>query len=415
MPDELNIDDLIQELERCNNCGLCHGICPVYLMTGDEGTSARGKINLLRALHAGEIEPNWHIVDVFNQCLLCYGCQSVCPVGIRTEKLWITAREILARQVGQTLAKRVAFQGFLGRSGMMKFALALIRAFQWLLFPKRVQYKHLPSGLTIPRLSSRTLLDGLPEQVPAATDPPLGRVGDFVGCMSNYLLPDIARSAIQVLSKLGYEVVIPHDQLCCGAPAFNNGDFKTARKLARWNIDVFMRANVDMIVTADATCGGAFTHEYEQLFGEDDPTYREFKARCPQILTLVAQRLDALRPELHPMKEHVTIHDSCHLCHTQGVTDEPRQILEAIPGMELVEKVRSDHCCGFGGSFMVMYPEVSDSITSKRMEEAVKTGVSTLVSSSPGCILKLKEQADRQGLDLRVLHPLELLDRSLKA
>jgi glycolate oxidase iron-sulfur subunit len=407
------IENMVSELDRCINCGLCHGICPVYLMTGDEHTSARGKINLLRAMLSGELTPNSHLVDMFNECLLCYGCQSVCPAGVKTEKLWIASREFLAREVGLSLAKKVAFRGFLGHPGLFRLGLNIVRTMQGLAYPKRIQYKHLPSGLTIPRLSSRTLLDELPERVSAVKEPPIGRIGYFVGCMCNYLVPEVAQSAIRVLSKLGYEVVIPKDQLCCGAPAFNNGDFKTARKLGRWNIEVFLRAGVDMIVTADSTCGGAFTHEYGQLFGEDDPRYREFKKRCPELLTLVAQNLDRYTSSLNPLHEQVTVHDSCHLRHTRGVTEAPRRLVSAIPGVEITEKVRSDHCCGFGGSYMVFFPETSENITSARINEMVKTGAKTVVASSPGCILKLKEQADRQGEKLRVVHPLELIDESL--
>jgi glycolate oxidase iron-sulfur subunit len=414
MSDFIVTDEFVQELDRCINCGLCHGICPVYLMTGDEYTSARGKINLLRAMLSGDLTPNSHIVDMFNECLLCYGCQTVCPAGVKTENLWITSREILAREVGQSLAKKVAFRGFLGRPAMLRLGLNLIRAFQALVYPKRIQYKHLASGLTIPRLSSRTLLDDLPDRMPAAQDPPIGRVGFFVGCMCNYLLPEVANSAIRVLSKLGYEVIIPKDQLCCGAPAFNNGDFDTARKLGRWNIDVFLRSGVDMIVTADGTCGGAFTHEYSKLFGDDDPSYREFKKRCPELLTLVSQRIGEHASDMATINEEVTIHDSCHLTHTRGITDAPRRLIDAIPGTQITEKVRSNHCCGFGGSYQVMYPETSETITSARIQEALKTGAATIVASSPGCILKLREEADRERLGLKVEHPLEMLDRSLK-
>jgi glycolate oxidase iron-sulfur subunit len=231
--------------------------------------------------------------------------------------------------------------------------------------------------------------------------------------MSNYLLPDIAYATISVLSKLGYEVVIPHRQLCCGAPAFNNGDFKTARKLAQWNINVFLDAGVDMVVSADGTCGGAFTHEYEILFGEDDPKYQEFKIRCSELLTLIAKRLESMQPERTPINTSVTIHDSCHVIHTQGITDAPRQLMQAIPGVDIAEKVRSDHCCGFGGSFNVMFPDIADEITALRVNEMTKTDAQVVVASSPGCILKLREQMDKQGLDIKVMHPLELLDESL--
>lgn len=407
------IEDMQQDLDRCINCGLCHGICPVYLMTGEESTSARGKINLLRALYSGELRPNSYLVHIFNRCLLCYGCQSVCPSGVLTENLWITSREFLARQVGQSLAKRVAFQGFLGQPGLLKIALKIVRAVQSLTFLKGIRYKHLPSGLTIPKLSTKTLLDTLPERVPATCDPPIGRVGYFMGCMSNYLLPDIAYAAISVLSKLGYEVIIPRQQLCCGAPAFNNGDFKTARKLAQWNINVFLDEDVDVVVSADGTCGGAFTHEYEKLFGENDPKYREFKSRCSELLTMIMKRLNILQPDRTPINKSVTIHDSCHLTHTQGITDAPRKLMEAIPGVEVVEKVRSDHCCGFGGSFNLMFPDIAEEITSQRVTEVTKTDAQLVVASSPGCILKLREQVDRQKLDIKVMHPLELLDESL--
>jgi glycolate oxidase iron-sulfur subunit len=415
MMEQTALDDMVSELDRCTNCGLCHGICPVYLVSGEESTSARGKINLLRALHAGELAPNAHLVDIFNRCLLCYGCQSVCPAGVRTENLWISSREFLARRVGQSLAKKVVLAGFLARPEWMRLVLKLVGILQAITFSRKIQYRHLPSGLTIPRLSSKTLLDDLPERIPAATMPALGRVGYFVGCMSNYLLPGIANSAIRVLSKLGYEVVIPHQQVCCGAPAFNNGDFKSARKLALWNIRVFLDAKVDMIVTPDATCGGAFTHEYGKLFDSSDPDYQQFKNRCQEIMSLVSRRLSDRAIPLHPVEELITIHDSCHLTHTQGMKEAPRTLLQAIPGVEIAEKLRSNHCCGFGGSYMVLYPNESENITGLRISEILKTGAATVVASSPGCILKLREQADRERVALRVVHPLELLDESLKA
>ena len=169
-----------------------------------------------------------------------------------------------------------------------------------------------------------------------------------------------------------------------------------------------------MIVTADGTCGGAFTHEYSKLFGDDDPSYREFKKRCPELLTLVSQRIREHASNMSPIREEVTIHDSCHLTHTRGITDAPRELMDAIPGIHMTEKMRSNHCCGFGGSYQVMYPETSETITSARIQEALKTGAMTIVASSPGCILKLREEVDRERLGIKVEHPLEMLDRSLK-
>jgi glycolate oxidase iron-sulfur subunit len=364
---------------------------------------------LLRRLLDGDIEPEEIGPDAFDFCTLCYACQTACPAGVRTEHLFTAARKVVADANGIAPAKRFVFKSF-ESPRRVETAVKLGSAAQKLLGRRTVDA--LAGGMAVPPLRSKPAIAGLDEVLPAKGRR-RARVGLFLGCMSNYVDDRPALAAIEVLRRLGAEVVIPRDQHCCGAPAFNNGDYDTARTLARVNLELFQQAEVDALVSPDATCGGAFRLEYLDLLREDDPARElaeEMAARSLDWASFIVEHLDPRFPETRRPPVSVTVHDSCHLTHTAGKQDNVRRLLELLPGVEIAEMEESTICCGFGGSFSSLYPEQADRWLDRKLEHAVATRAEVMVAASPGCISTLRTRLERTRRGaIRALHPAELI------
>ena len=398
-------DRVLDELDKCAACGTCHSVCPVYNLSKDDSLSARGRIHLLKAIVEGGLESGEVSKNIFNRCLLCYACETVCPSGVKTSEIWIEAREYFARRLGSGLKGKAIRK--LSDWDSLKKAAKIGKGLQRLA-PDDI----LGKGRFTPAMADKFVLEMLPDTVEAVGERKI-RVGYFVGCVSNFFLGEIAIAAIIVLSKLGCEVIIPKQQVCCGAPAFNNGEFEAAKRLARKNIEVFLGAEVDCITSADATCGGSFAHEYNQLLhGEEG--LEEFSRKYREIHGLISEL--GLEDGLLERKDsRVTYHDSCHLRHTQGVRDIPRRIIESLPGVQLVEMQGAELCCGFGGSFSLFHAADSTSISSDKLKYAEDTGAEEIAAGSPGCILRLKDQAGKSGSKIRVKHTIELINERLNS
>lgn len=392
----------INELDKCSSCGACHSVCPVYQLSGRESLSARGRINLLKAMADGDFKSSRIGQGIFNRCLLCYACMTVCPSGVNTENIWTEAREYFARTVGAGI-KGTAIRAVSVDNNLRRCA-SLARLLQNL--PGTTS----KSGKFRPRFAKKFLLDFLPYVVPAKGERRF-RVGYFVGCVSNFFLREIGIAAIEVLSAVGCEVVIPHRQVCCGAPAFNNGEMKAAAALAKRNIQVFNEAEVDCILSADASCGGSFNHEYRRLVG-DYPGYREFADKYRELHGFILEA--GLPADLRNIASRVAYHDSCHLAHTQGIRTPPRELLKSLPGVELVEMANSDICCGFGGSFSLLHSTDSSEVSAAKLRYAIDAGVKETAAGSPGCVLKLKEEAAVSGIDMEIRHTVEYIYERLR-
>jgi len=397
------------ELDKCVTCAVCQSVCPSFQLSGLERLSPRGRIVLLRRLLAGDIEPEQISPDAFDFCTLCYACQTACPAGVETDLLFIAARKTLADANGIPRAKRVVFST-LEKPERVNLAVTAGSIAQKVVGRRAVNA--LAGGMAVPPLRFRPLLRELADVIE-----PVGRrrarVGLFVGCMANYVSNGPARASVEVLRRLGVEVVIPKRQVCCGAPAFNNGDFETARRLARRNLDIFREADVDAIISPDATCGGAFRHEYPELLSAD----KKYSAVAEEMAWLsvdwasfVLMQLDPTFPETKQPPLIVTVHDSCHLAHTAGTHGNVREVLQRLPGVTIVEMEESTGCCGFGGSFSSIYPEESERWQRRKIGHIADTRAEVAVAASPGCIATLRETMARgEGPNIRLLHPAELI------
>jgi len=234
-----------------------------------------------------------------------------------------------------------------------------------------------------------------------------GTVAFFSGCVMNSMLGLINRSSVRLLTAAGYDVIVPGRQICCGALANHAGLRETAKAMAEANVDAFSVDHIDAIIVNAAGCG-AMLKEYPLLiegaagFSSKVKDIAEFLAN-----TRIFERLK------NPLKRRVGYDDPCHLIHGQGVRTEPRKLLKSIPGIEFVEIEGADQCCGSAGIYNITQNELSMQILDRKMEKIQKAGIEVLVTGNPGCMFQFRYGAEKFGLKLEVVHPVELLARSL--
>jgi glycolate oxidase iron-sulfur subunit len=235
----------------------------------------------------------------------------------------------------------------------------------------------------------------------------LGTVAFFTGCVMNSMLGAINRSSVRLLNAAGYDVIVPEGQICCGALANHAGLRDTAREMARKNLNAIPYCDVDAIIINAAGCG-AMLKEYPLLVEGAE----QFSAKVRDISeflvsTPIFERLKA------PLAVRVGYDDPCHLIHGQGIRSEPRRLLKAIPGIQFVEVEGADQCCGSAGTYNITQNELSMEILDRKMEKIQRANIEILATGNPGCMFQLRYGAERFKMKLEVVHPIELLARSL--
>ncbi len=409
----------IPELYQCIHCGLCLSQCPTYQVLQLEPESPRGRIHLVRAAAEGRIEPNERFGDHLYLCLMCRACETACPSGVQYGRIAEAAREILGPPgsfFGRAIAKFV-FTHILPSPPRLRMVARLLRFYQRS-GVQRVVHRLLPQRLRemeamLPPVPKRFFTPEV-EVLPAIGES-RAQVAILSGCVMSLLFGDINEATVRVLRRNGCEVVIPKDQGCCGALNVHNGMTKTAKVMARRNIDTFLDAGVDAVIVNAAGCGAAMK-EYGHLL-RDDPAYAEKAQRFGHLVKDASEFLAGLglvRP-LGRIDMVVTYQDPCHLAHGQRVRDQPRMLLAAIPGLRVIEMSASDRCCGSAGIYNLTHPEMSQEILREKMRSIAQTAAEAVVAPNPGCMLQLRYGAERYGPSLTVLHLMDLLDRAYTA
>jgi glycolate oxidase iron-sulfur subunit len=223
---------------------------------------------------------------------------------------------------------------------------------------------------------------------------------------------ELHEATIRVLTANGCEVVVPKNQLCCGALAAHAGVRDVARQLARTNLEVFLREDFDAVITNAAGCGSTLK-EYEQLFPPDDPAHeksREFRVKMRDV-TEFLDELGLIAP-LGQLPMRVTYQDSCHLAHGQKIREAPRRLIRAVPGVELTEMRLADNCCGSAGVYNVTETQTSLELLAEKMQCAAETQAQVIVTANPGCLLQMRAGSEIHNTGQRVLHVVELLDQA---
>ncbi|MBI5164333.1 MAG: (Fe-S)-binding protein [Magnetospirillum sp.] len=235
------------------------------------------------------------------------------------------------------------------------------------------------------------------------------RVGLFVTCLVDLFRPQIGFAAVRLLEDAGCSVEVPPGQTCCGQPAYNAGDRATAKALALQVMRGF--SGFDYVVLPSGSCAAMIRHHYPALFDDDPDLARQARALAERTWELVSFLTD-VRQVTAVEASHaggVTYHDSCSGLRELGIKAQPRVLLGSVAGLELTEMAAPEECCGFGGTFCVKYPEISDRLVGDKAADAVASGAGTVVGGDLGCLLNIAGKLKRQGLPLAVRHVAEVL------
>jgi glycolate oxidase iron-sulfur subunit len=241
------------------------------------------------------------------------------------------------------------------------------------------------------------------------------RVGMLTGCVQRLVFPEVNNATIRVLAAEGCEVIAPAGQGCCGALSRHSGRLDEARAFARRTMETFERAGVDVVVVNAAGCGSSMK-EYGELF-EDDPAWasraRDFSARVRDISELLGE-LGEPRATRHPIQATVAYHDACHLSHAQRVRAQPRALLAQIPGLKVVDIAEPDICCGSAGIYNLVQPGAAAALGDRKATHIKAVQPDIVATGNPGCTLQIGAAFERIGFRRPVVHPIELLDRSIR-
>lgn len=231
----------------------------------------------------------------------------------------------------------------------------------------------------------------------------------FVTCLVDLMRPSVGFAAVKLLKEAGCRVIVPSIQTCCGQPSYNSGDRDGARALARQTIDAL--SPYEYVVVPSGSCAGMISRHYPALFADQPEMRARAEALAARSFELTAFLHDVLKVSTVPGRHQgtVTYHDSCSGLRELGVKDQPRRLLGAIPGLRLVELRDPETCCGFGGTFCVKYPDISNAMVGDKMADIEATGAATLLAGDLGCLMNMAGKLRREGRQVRVFHVAEVL------
>jgi len=399
------IDQFLDETKAlaCVHCGLCLSSCPTYLETGNENDSPRGRIYIMRAIQAGRLDVGAATVRHIDLCLGCRACETGCPSGVQYGTLLEETRDHIekhhSRGLFQWLLRRLVIEQVFPFPWRMQVALWPVRVIRFLrlgfLLPKfaREMMELLPQQLTKGNLPAKRLVKGEAK----------GQVGFIEGCVMQGMFGDTNESSVELLNRDGWDVITPRGQGCCGALYAHSGQLAKARDCARRNIAAFENEPLDAIIINAAGCGSTLV-EYGELL-KDDPAWVKraevFSAKVKDLVTW----LDSSRLALSGSGAKVTYHDACHLAHAQGITAEPRELVKAKSGGELVELAESDLCCGSAGSYNLTEPEMASRLQKRKAQNIIDSGAEVVVTTNPGCLLQIQSGLRKAGAHhIRAIH-----------
>ncbi len=396
---ELSRDPVFKEALQCIRCASCLNVCPVFQQIGGHvfGHVYTGGIGTILTAFFHGLEASEKIQSL---CIGCERCKEFCPGKIDIPRLILQLRKRVVDKKGLPLFTRLVLKGVLPRQKLFHGALRLASRTQGPLVNKKKGTIDLPPFLgggkllDLPSLASRPLRVRAGQSAAYQLQTAAGkkRVGFFAGCLVDFVYPEIGESVEKVLRAAGFEYVFLPGQTCCGYPARQMGDPATMMKLARQNLLAVKDAKIEYLVTPCPTCTHALKNVYPSLLKED-ALYGELAQKTAQAVHDFADfiyRNIGKEKDLpfKPLKKKVTYHDSCHLKRSLGVFEQPRELLK-LAGADFREMNGADECCGFGGSYLIKYPEISGKILDKKLKNILDSGAELVAVECPGCLMQL--------------------------
>lgn len=426
---ELLTDPVFKEAGQCTRCASCLNVCPVYQLVGGHvfGHIYAGGIGSLLTGFFNSLKETDHVQEM---CISCGRCAAFCPGKIDIPRLILEMRNRVRKEIPLP-----GMQNFivntLKRRGLFQFGL---RQASWAtaLFAKEGKdgnkyIRSLPFGFnrlanwrSLPAFSSQPFRERIKTMKQEVVNK-RGKVAFFGGCVIDYAYPEIGESLVRVLNREGYEVVYP-DQTCCGAPAIYMGSMDVAREVAKQNINEFAKDEFDYIVSACPTCTVALKDQWVQVLkGTDsEAKAKQVSAKTLDFIKLVSnlrkEKGEALKETAATthvatsQQINVTYHDSCHLNWDLGVKEEPREVLKAQSHINFIEMNESDRCCGFGGSYCIKLPEISQELLKRKLKNIEESKAQIVAVDCPGCLMNIRGGLDKQGSNVKALHTAQLLD-----
>ncbi|HEY8172656.1 MAG TPA: heterodisulfide reductase-related iron-sulfur binding cluster [Dehalococcoidia bacterium] len=414
-----HVPSLSEDISRCVHCGFCLQACPTYLQLGMETDSPRGRIALIDAVTSGRAEPTPSLISHLDLCLQCRACETACPSGVQFGRIMETARAEIVETGARPFAWRLrigAMRQVLPHRRRLGALMTALRMYNRSPLPSVVRRTGVLRRLTPSLAAAEASLPDVPRTPFRPPAQPTGltkSVAMLTGCVMPHLYPRSHHATVRVLNRLGYRVVFPPGETCCGALNLHGGDRRFARDLARRNIDAFLDARVEAVVVDSAGCGSTMK-EYGELLA-DDPQYAGRAARFASMTRDVLEFVAAHPlPPLARVAATVTYQDSCHLVHAQKVNAAPRAIMRTIPELELRELAAPDRCCGSAGLYSLVQHEMSQRLLDEKMDDIAHTGAGTIATANPGCMMQLETGLRQRRIDARVVHVIELLDEAMR-
>lgn len=409
-------------IEDCVHCGFCLPTCPTYVLWGEEMDSPRGRIVLMDEALEGKAGLGDEVVAHFDRCLGCMACVTACPSGVRYDELIEATRPQVernhTRSPGERAFRRLLFATFTHPGRLRAMAPAL-----WLYQRSGLQRAVRRSGALQrwPRLAMmERLMPAVKPREAAATMPELtpaegtrrGRVGLLQGCIQRVFFSGVNRATARVLAAEGYEVFAPGSPRCCGALMFHSGYEDEALDQARQLIEAF--EDCDVVAVNAAGCGSSMKDYGGVLAG--DPEWAERARRFSDKVKDVSEVLAEVEPRAarHPVPKRVAYHDACHLAHAQGVRSQPRALLSAIPGLELVEPPEWEVCCGSAGIYNLLQPEAGAELGKRKAANVSTVEPEAIAAGNPGCALQISAYLAERGEHIPMYHPMEILAASIE-
>jgi glycolate oxidase iron-sulfur subunit len=378
----------------------------------------------MRAVTDGRLDLTADVRGHLDLCLDCRACETACPSGVQYGKLIepfrIHVQKTAPQQRSLSLLQRLALFHVTPYARRMRWALAPARLLQWSrldrLLEKSGLLRLLPRSLRqmhdlLPRLRAHS---GRLREILPAEGKRRARVALFTGCAADAFFPDTNLATVRVLQRNGCEVWIPRAQVCCGALHYHAAYEEPAQRFASVNCEVFGLAltgvaePVDAIIVNAAGCG-AMLKDYGHLL-HDTPAEslaKAFAAKVRDVSEFLVQ-LGPVKPE-HPLPLRAVYHDACHLCHAQQIRKQPRQLLEMIPGLELVPVAEPEICCGAAGSYNLTQPDMAERLGRRKAKNILDANVQAVFSGNVGCLLQIGRHLRGPRPDLWVAHSIDAL------
>ena len=263
-------------------------------------------------------------------------------------------------------------------------------------------------------MALRSAQSQYPEVISAKKNPTRGRIGYFTGCAGNLIYTNVVKSVVDILTGYGYEVVIPKKQKCNGTPVLANGDYDGAKMLMEHNFNLFQQYDLDAIVVACSSCGMALKKEIK-LFLDDSRELRAFTGKVYDINEFIEKNIDIKEQQLGPLPYKVSYHDPCHMVRGQGISEQPRKLLQMIPGVQFKEMKDAAVCCGSAGSYCITHYDTSIKINNHKVKNIQEADVDYVATGCPTCVMHIQDNLKQHESAEKMRFVVEMLADSLRA